>query len=588
MQDIRIASVKDVEELEKVSFEQRLTATNTYDMLRQGAAINPDALALSFMLSGETYDSPMQVTYREFWGQINRAANLFHDLGIGPTDVISYLLPNLPHTHYILWGGEAAGIVNPINPMLEASTIADICEAANTKVLVALGEVPGSDIWEKAELVRQKVPGIKAVVRVFGPSDAANGIVGFDEVIGNYNGESLDSGRVIQPQDIASLFHTGGTTGTPKLAPHTHYNEVAMATMMIMNGIMSGKDTLLCGLPLFHVNGVMVTGGAPFSVGAHVVLLSPQGYRDPGVLKNFFKIVEHYKAAFFSCVPTVLSVLLDIPADGADISSLQFALCGAAPLSVELLQRFEEHTKMKVLEGYGLTEGTTASCVNPPYGEQKVGSIGIRLPYQEMKIMIPTSEGAKEANVNEIGAVCIKGPNVFAGYLDKTKNTDIWMKEGWFNTGDLGRQDAQGYFWLTGRQKDLIIRGGHNIDPAAIEEPLYRLLGVQVAAAVGRPDAHAGEVPVAFVQLQQGSELTKEKIAAHLQKEIGERAAIPKEVYILEEIPLTPVGKIFKPSLRHEAVRLAYLEEVQKTGKPVQVRGCGSPGRQGPRDQGVD
>ena len=178
--------------------------------------------------------------------------------------------------------------------------------------------------------------------------------------------------------------------------------------------------------------------------------------------------------------------------------------------------------------------------------------------------MIPTSTGAKEAAVNEIGAVCIKGPNVFTGYLDETKNTDIWMKDGWFNTGDLGRQDEDGYFWLTGRQKDLIIRGGHNIDPAAIEEPLYRLMGVQVAAAVGRPDAHAGEVPVAFVQLQQGSELTKEEIKAHLQKEIGERAAIPKEVYILEEIPLTPVGKIFKPSLRHEAVRLAYQEEVGK------------------------
>ncbi|MBI9074303.1 MAG: acyl-CoA synthetase [Desulfatibacillum sp.] len=564
MQAIKIATVADVEEIEKVPFAQRLTVSNTYDMLKNGAAINPDATALSFMFSGETYESPMQVTYRDFWGQINRTANLFHHLGVGPTDVISYLLPNAPHTHYVLWGGEAAGIINPINPMLEAATIADICKAANTKVLVALGEVPGSDIWQKAEAVRKEVPSITAVVRVFGPSDEANGIYGFDEVIGKYNAESLDSGRVIDPQDIASLFHTGGTTGTPKLAPHTHYNEVVMAAMMTLNGIMTTKDTLLCGLPLFHVNGVMVTGGAPFSIGAHVVLLSPQGYRDPGVLKNFFKIVDFYKAAFFSCVPTVLSVLLDVPTEGADISSLQFALCGAAPLSVELIQRFEAHTKMKVLEGYGLTEGTTASCCNPAHGEQRIGSIGIRLPYQEMKIMIPDSNGAREAKVDEIGAVCIKGPNVFAGYLDESKNKDIWMKEGWFNTGDLGRQDADGYFWLTGRQKDLIIRGGHNIDPAAIEEPLYRLDGVQVAAAVGRPDAHAGEVPVAFVQLQTGSRLTREDIVQHLQKEIGERAAIPKEVYIVDEIPLTPIGKIFKPTLRHEAVRLAYLDELNK------------------------
>jgi fatty-acyl-CoA synthase len=153
------------------------------------------------------------------------------------------------------------------------------------------------------------------------------------------------------------------------------------------------QATTLSGLPLFHVNGTTVTGSYPFSIGAHVVILSPQGYRDPDVIKNFYKIVEHYKAVSFSLVPTVLSMLLQIPANGADISSLRYGICGAAPLSVELFQKFEAHSGMKLLEGYGLTEGTCASAVNPYHGDRKIGSVGLRLPYQEMKILIVNEGG---------------------------------------------------------------------------------------------------------------------------------------------------------------------------------------------------
>jgi fatty-acyl-CoA synthase len=223
---------------------------------------------------------------------------------------------------------------------------------------------------------------------------------------------------------------------------------------------------------------------------------------------------------------------------------------------------------MKILEGYGLTEGTCASSFNPYHGQQKVGSIGLRLPYMQMKIFIVDGEGlyVREAAVDEIGSVCIQGPNVFNGYLDDAHNQGIWPKEGWLNTGDLGRQDADGYFWLTGRTKELIIRGGHNIDPAAIEDPLYRLPGVQVAAAVGRPDPHAGEVPVAYIQLQENAKLTEAHILEYLKEEIGERAAVPKEVYIVDEIPLTPVGKIFKPSLRWQSIQRVYESELQALG----------------------
>lgn len=570
MDEIKIATMADIKEIEQVPFDERLKANNMYDLLKQGSEIDPEKVAMSFMLNGDLYDSPMEVTYKDFFSQINRTANLFHDLGVGPGDVVSYLLPNAPHAHYVLWGGEAAGIVNPINPLLEAHTIKDICQAANTKVLVALGEVPGSEIWPKVEQIRKELPNLKAIVRVFGSGDEKEGIIGYDEVIQNYNGDKLDSGRQIDPSDLASIYHTGGTTGVPKLAPHTHFNEASMAQIMDSTGLLKREQTVLCGLPLFHVNGTMVTGGYPFSVGAHVVILSPQGYRDAAVMQNFYKIVERYKANFFSCVPTVLSVLLDIEQGDADISTLKFALCGAAPLSTELINRFESKTNMTILEGYGLTEGTTASTLNPPYGKRKVGSIGFRLPYTEMTILTRDEKGLREAADDEIGQVCIKGPTVFSGYLDENKNKNIWVKDDWLDTGDLGRRDAEGYFWLTGRSKDLIIRGGHNIDPAAIEEPLYMLDDVQVAAAVGRPDRHAGEVPVVFVQLQQGSKLTAEKILEHLQENIGERAAIPKDVFIMEELPLTPIGKIFKPALRQNAVQFVYLNEIKALGDVIE------------------
>lgn len=565
MDKLRISTLSDIVEFEKIPIRDRMDAFTTYDMIMRGATINPDANALTFIMSGEHYASPMHISYRDFAANVNRAANLFHALGVGSNDVISYLLPNIPHTHYVLWGGEAAGIVNPINPMLESGTIRDICQAANTKVLVALADVPGSDIWSKVEEIRNDLPNLKAVVRVMGASDPGNSVYGFDEEIVKYNGDGLDSGRIINPEDIASYYHTGGTTGTPKLAPHTHFNEAAMAYVIGQSGDLYTGETILCGLPLFHVNGTTVTGLFPFSIGAEVVLLSPMGYRDPTLWPNFYKIVEHYKAVAFSAVPTILSVLLDVPKENVDISSLRYLICGAAPLSVELFQRFEAATGMKILEGYGLTEGTTAQSINPLFGETRVGSIGLRLPYQEMDVFIVNEDGSfiRNAEKNEIGCICIKGPTVFNGYLEDRHNEGVWPKEGWFNTGDLGRRDGDGYFWLTGRKKELIIRGGHNIDPMSIEEPLYRLDGVQLAAAVGRPDPYAGEVPVVFVQLQEGANLKEEEILSYLQNEIGERAAIPKEVIIMKELPLTPVGKLFKPALRWEAVRKVYLRELQ-------------------------
>ncbi|RPJ17223.1 MAG: acyl-CoA synthetase [Desulfobacteraceae bacterium] len=567
--EFTIRNLSDIEAIEKAPLAERIRDKNTFELIENGAGINPDALAISFLKDGASYESPVQISYKQLIGKIRQAANMFNDLGIGPADVVTYILPNLPQTHFTLWGAEAAGIANPINPMLEASAIRDICIAAGTKVLVTLGDIPGTDIWKKIDSIRREIPSLKSVLCVLGKTDEAEGIFGFEEKMEKYPGDRLAFDRKIEPDDIASLYHTGGTTGRPKLARRSHYNEVVLAWDIMAGSGLKPGETVMVGLPLFHCNGTCVTGLMPFSVGGHVVMLSPSGYREPGIMKNFYRIVEKYRPVFFSCVPTVLSVLLDIPVGGADISSLRYVVCGAAPLSVELFNRFEAHTGMKILEGYGLTESTCASAINPKDGERKVGSIGIRLPYQEMKISILDEKGEyiREAGTDEIGVVCIKGPCIFKGYVEETHNKDIWLKDGWFNTGDLGRNDKDGFFWLTGRKKDLIIRGGHNIDPVTIEEPIYKMKGVKVVAAVGRPDPHAGEVPVVYVEVSKDSGINNTSVMEWASSNIGERAAVPKEVIIIDHIPLTAVGKIFKPALKWDVIKRTYEKELAKLGE---------------------
>ncbi len=572
-----IRNLRDIEAIESIPIERRIRAGSTFELISQGAAINPQAIAMSFILDGDAFAQPQRVTYAQFIHKIRQTANMLADMGVGPNDVVTYLLPNLPQTHFVLWGAETVGIANPINPMLEAETIKEICMAAGTKVLVALGEFPGADIWPKVEAIRGAIPSLSKVIRVMGPSDEAHGIYGYEQTVEQYAGDRLTFERRIDSDDIASLYHTGGTTGRPKLAKRSHFNEVALTWDLMAATELQPGEAVMVGLPLFHCNGTCVTGLLPFALGGEVVILSPSGYRNPSIMRNFYRIVAHFRPVFFSCVPTVLSVLLDIPVGDADISSLKYLICGAAPLSVELFRRFEAHSGMKILEGYGLTESTCASCVNPKDGERKIGSIGLRLPYQQVRIMIVDGDGGyvRDAQVDEIGVVCISGPTTFKGYVEEIHNRKIWIKDGWFNTGDMGRMDRDGFFWLTGRQKELIIRGGHNIDPATIEEPLYKMPGIKMAAAVGRPDAHAGEVPVAYVELAEDADLKESDIAAWARTHIGERAAVPKEIHIVDHIPLTAVGKLFKPALRWDATEKAYASELAALGplaKAIQVR----------------
>jgi fatty-acyl-CoA synthase len=381
---------------------------------------------------------------------------------------------------------------------------------------------------------------------------------------------------------VCALFHTGGTTGLPKIAQHR-------AAGILYNGwcgssyIFTEQDVLMCPLPMFHVLAAYPIFMSCLVSGAQIVFPTPQGYRGMGVLKNFWQLIERYRVTFLITVPTAASALMQRPVD-ADVSTLQKAISGSAAMPVELFQRFEAATGVMILEGYGMTEATCLVAINPPYGERKIGSVGLPFPYTDVRIRRCDAEGrvVAECAADEVGEICVKNPGVAAPvYTEPDKNRGLITPDGYLRTGDLGRIDADGYIWITGRAKDLIIRGGHNIDPAVIEEALMTHPSVAFAGAIGQPDAHAGEVPAVYVELIEGREASVEDLLAHARARIPEQAAVPKHLEVLRELPKTAVGKVFKPDLRVRAISRIFDEALEAAGLEARVASVSEDRRRG-------
>ncbi len=327
---------------------------------------------------------------------------------------------------------------------------------------------------------------------------------------------------------------------------------------------------MLGGLPLFHVNALIVTGIAPMFSGARVVWPGPAGYRDRALYARFWKIVEHYRIAAMSAVPTVYGTLAQVPVD-AGISTLRLPIVGASPLPSSVREDFAQHTGRHLLEGYGLTEATCASTRTRP-GEERPGSVGRVLPGQQIKAVRIGNGSWADCAPGETGELVIGGPAVFAGYVTDPDlggprvSREGIVRDGWLDTGDLGMVDADGFVYLTGRAKDLIIRGGHNIDPRVIEDALLRHPAVRGAVAVGRPDRHSGEVPVAYIVPAGPGRLEEAELLAWASTAIDEPAARPKHIYTIDAIPVTEVGKPFKPALIADAAVRAITEALAAAG----------------------
>ncbi len=556
------ATAADVAAFERVPIEDRLAVHSTYAALKVGAARDPNAPALQFLATASPDDTPVVVTHGQFFARVTQVANALHTLGVGPTDVVSFLLPLIPQALMTLFGAEAAGIANPVNPLLEPHQIAEILEAAETKVLVTLGPTPGVDIWEKVQKVRGDLKHLKAIVVVGGAGDPANGIYAFDDIVAKQPHDRLISGRTIAAGDVAAYFHTGGTTGTPKLVRHTHLNQVFQAwTCSIMLKAKPGKN-LLFGMPLFHVGGSLTQALTMLSQGNCLVVLSPSGWRNPNAVKFLWPLIAKYKPEAFSSVPTVLAAAMTVPKGDADISSLKYAAGGGSAIPVAVGEAIQKQLGLPVYEVYGMTETASVHTIAFPDRPLRLGSVGHPVPYNRVRIVKLDADGRYERDcaANEIGVVAMAGPGVFTGYLNDKHNKGAFVELGWVNSGDLGRLDPEGYLWIVGRAKDLVIRGGHNIDPAPIEEILFQHPAVALAAVVGQPDAYAGELPIAYVQLKPGATVQSGELEGWVRDRTPERAAVPVQVVPVDPMPLTGVGKVFKPSLRWDATARVFTK----------------------------
>ena len=572
----------------EMPWEERDVPKTLYGMLSDTCAKFPNHKAISYQIFSDPKSKAETLTWSQLKDRTSQAANMFRAMGIGPTDVVAYILPNATETVVTLLGGAVAGIVNPINPLLDAEQIGAILRETGAKAVVTLRAFPKTDVAQKTAEAVALAPNVKTVLEV----DLLGHVSGLKSFIIplirpklqqapgvrylNFNAECAKQPTTLQFEDVqedrvACYFHTGGTTGMPKVAQHKYsgmvYNGWTAATLLYTE-----EDVVICPLPLFHVFACHPILMGCIASGAHVVFPTPQGYRGEGVMDNFWKLVERWKVTFIITVPTAISAKMQRAID-ADVSTVKTAFSGSAPLPQELFKRFEKATGVTLVEGYGMTEATCLVSCNPTDGEKKIGSVGIGFPYTEIKIMKATPDGPVEAGVDEIGEICVSNPGVWPGntYTEADKNKDLYYLDKFLRTGDLGRFDSDGYLWITGRAKDLIIRGGHNIDPAEIEEALLGHEAVAFAGAIGQPDRHAGEVPCAYVELVDGASVTPDALMAFCEDHVHERAAHPKHMTIMDELPKTAVGKVFKPDLRKEAITRIYNAALTDAGVPAQV-----------------
>ena len=474
--------------------------------LRAETAPNAPALA----------DDRSSLTNTQFRDAVRAMSSLLSDRGISAGDVVAIMLPNQVEFVTALFAAWKLGATaTPVNPSLTAQEIAFQIDDCSAKLVITAPELVSKspiDVPTLTDLTEQ-------------PARA-----------------HPDNAPVeTTPDDLALLIYTSGTTGKPKGVMLDHANLTAMTAMSIEAFSLDAEVHSLLILPLFHVNGIVVSILSPLAAGGRATIA---GRFDPS---TFFDRVEAARPTFFSGVPAIYAVLTNLPQTiTPDTSSLWYAVCGAAPASPALLAAFEARFGVPVVEGYGLSEGTCASTVNPLNGPRKPGTVGLPLPGQSIRIVDDNGDTIDDGRPGE---VLVKGANVMRGYLGRPEETAATVQDGWLRTGDIGRVDEDGYLTLVDRAKDMIIRNGENIYPKEIENVVYQLSGVYEAAVVGQPHETKGEEPVLFVSLTADATITEADIDAHVKAALS-KYKWPVDIIVVDEVPKNPVGKIDKPSLR--------------------------------------
>ncbi len=520
-----------------------------YELLDKSAEKFPDKVAVDFL--------GKKLTYSEVKELSDRIAGYLQKIGVKKGDRVILDLPNTPHYVIGYYGILKAGAtVVQCNPLYTEREIRHIAENSEAKVVFAVESVYPRIKKLKDEGLFEKVVVCRIEDYLPFPLNVLYKLkkekVKLD---GDYElwteavkSEPIKEKPKIDPkEDVAVFQYTGGTTGLPKAAMLTHFNLVANVRQ-IMEWLpeLSENDVFAGVLPYFHVYGMTTSLNTPIALGAKIVLIP-----DPRDVKRILKSIEKHRITIFCGVPTLFNAINNHPdTKKRDLRSIRACISGSAPLPVEVKREFERITGGKLVEGYGLSESSPVTHVNPIYGLNKEGSIGI--PVSDTYALVIDDEG-RVLPPGEVGELAIKGPQVMKGYYKMEEETAKTLVNGWLLTGDMAKMDEDGYFYIVDRKKDVIIAGGYNIYPREVEEVLYEHPAVLEAAVVGVPDPYRGETVKAFIVLKP--EYKGKVTEKDIEKFCRERLAaykVPRIIEFRDELPKSAVGKILRRVLREE------------------------------------
>ena len=530
-----------------------------YEFLRTSAQKYPDKTALIYF--------NRKITYKELDVLTDKFAAALADFGVKKGDRVALFLPNTPLFVISYYGALKAGaIVTAISPLYKEREVEHQLNdsEAETIVLLDLLYPIVEKIWEKTKLrnvivgsLRDYMPSFKAFLgSLFGkiPSrrvERKANVYFFRELVARYDANPPKV-EINPKEDLAALQYTGGTTGISKGAMLTHMNLVSNA-VMCKEWLQpcEGEEVVLTVLPLFHIYGMTTSMNAPILFAGTMVLL-PRF--DPVAV---LQAIHRYRVTVFCGAPTMYAMLMACSdLKKYDLTSVRFCISGAAPLPPDVQKKFMEVTGGVLVEGYGLTESSPVTHVNPldrTMKTVKIGSIGIPWPDTDAKI-VDIETGEKELPPGEVGELIVKGPQVMKGYWKMPEETAAVLRDGWLYTGDVGKMDEDGYFYITDRKKDLIKYKGYSVYPRELEDVLYEHPAVKLCGVIGKPDPVAGEIPKAFVVLKEGMTATEEELMKFVNEKVAPYKAI-RELEIRKELPLSAVGKILRRVLREEELK---------------------------------
>ena len=530
-----------------------LPGSTLRDCLVWASSTQPDRPAI-IQLATQLEDQPQIITFDDYLRRVDRAANLFRHVADGEPAVVAVIAPYLPQALIAMWAGATAGIYVPINPFLEVDHVAGIMRAARANILVIATASHGPGVWDREDELVAAVPTLRRTFHM-GGEDGSND---FDRACAAMPSD-LTFAPPTSPDAECAYLHTGGTTATPKLVRHTHGGQLLQAWLC---GTVMGSDAdgvVGHAMPNFHVGGAVAAGARGLVFAQTLVTLTAAGFRNPGIVPAFWDIVARFGMTNITTAPTTAAAILDHGGDGPQ--TLRQFTTGGGPQSPTLTKAFYDRYGMFLREVWGGTE--FHGILSFHYGGDlppRPGSCGRVVPYHRViSAVLDGNRFIREAASDERGILIACGPTLIPGYVDPAADRHFFIEDGpddlnWATTGDVGTVDADGYIWIFGREKDVIIRGGHNIDSALIDDALSSHPDVLFAAAVGKPCPSKGELPMAYVQLRPGASARVETLHDHARTTIQERAAIPVEIVLIEAMPMTAVGKVSKPPLRLDAI----------------------------------